>query len=230
MDRDSETGLPLLAAIGPSLDGLHQDLILDPFGGGLAQLPTFFPLTEIMSAARLEPGTSAAGEVDWDDDDGFARGVARAAAATSQYDRVGRIGASASDDDDVEEEEEEENDEEEEEEEAVVAPGEMDADGDAVDMDDEAAEDEAAVIDDDEVEEEVDPRMYPNPTVPLVAEALERGDVDSAELAALVPPMNPTRVWVVVGGNGHWGREGGLRAGANIISKLLKYQDLVVST
>ncbi|EFJ40498.1 hypothetical protein VOLCADRAFT_108127 [Volvox carteri f. nagariensis] len=227
VDRDSETGLPVIAAIGPSMDGLNQELILDPFGGGLAELPTFRPLAAVLSADRIEPATSPSstatadgldddeqsggrvGFVDWEDEDGFAHGVARAAAAASSTATVRRVPASTADDD--------------------VAGGEDDDynadDADVADVDADVADEEE---EEDEEEEITDHGQYHHPTVPLVAEALATGDLAGAELAALVPPMNPTRVWVVVGGDGHWGREAGLLAGANVISKLSKYQDLVV--
>ncbi|GLC36726.1 hypothetical protein PLESTB_000789400 [Pleodorina starrii] len=236
VDVCPETGLPVLAAIGPSLDGLHNELILDPFSGGLAQLPTFRPLAEIMQADGLEPATSSSqadgedfdddedegeglagtlGRVDWEDEDGFARGVARAtAAARSGGGRVARASAGATDHQ-VEEAEAAE-------EEGGELLDEAEEGEDAADVVvDEAEEDE-------DDEEEMDVGLYPNPTVPLVAQALSAGDLEAAELAAVAPPLNPTRVWVVVGGDGHWGREAGLVAGANIVSKLSKYQDLVV--
>ncbi|GIM07612.1 hypothetical protein Vretimale_11692, partial [Volvox reticuliferus] len=215
VDRDKATGLPVLAAIGPALDGLNQELILDPFGGELSQLPSFRPLAAIMEAEGIEPAASAepqdvegeAGMVDWEDEDGFARGVARAAAAAASR-RVVRVSA----DDGQEREAEEEAGE--------VEEGEAGEEGAAADF----------LVDDDSDNEEsdVDPSEYPNPTLPLVTQALAEGDLEGAELAALVPPMNPTRVWVVMGGDGHWGREAGFVAGANVISKLSKYQDLVV--
>ncbi|GIL64439.1 hypothetical protein Vafri_18360, partial [Volvox africanus] len=215
VDQDKMTGLPVLAAIGPALDGLNQELILDPFGGELSQLPSFRPLAAIMEAEGVEPPTTAdlqddegeAGLVNWEEEDGFARGVARAAAAAASR-RVDR----ASVDDGLDEVEEVEAGDEEEE-------GAIDEDANADFLIDDDGDDE---------EGDVDPIEYSNPTLPLVTQALAEGDVEGAELAALVPPMNPTRVWVVMGGDGHWGREAGLVAGANVISKLSKYQDLVV--
>ncbi|GLI67752.1 hypothetical protein VaNZ11_012006, partial [Volvox africanus] len=215
VDQDKMTGLPVLAAIGPALDGLNQELILDPFGGGLSQLPSFQPLAAIMEAEGVEPMTPAelqdgegeAGLVDWEEEDGFARGVARAVAVAGPR-RVGRVYV-----DDGQEEGVEEMEAGEEEEDAI------DEDANADFLVDEDGDDE---------EGDVDPLEYPNPTLPLVTQALADGDLEGAELAALVPPMNPTRVWVVMGGDGHWGREAGLVAGANVISKLAKYQDLVV--
>ncbi|KXZ44478.1 hypothetical protein GPECTOR_67g318 [Gonium pectorale] len=79
----------------------------------------------------------------------------------------------------------------------------------------------AAGYDDEEDEDE-------DANASLAEEALAAGDLDAAELAAVAPPLAPTRVWIVVGGDGHWGREAGLAAGLNVLNKLHKYQDLVV--
>lgn len=67
-------------------------------------------------------------------------------------------------------------------------------------------------------------------SVVAMEEAAAAGDAEGVLLAAAVPPMAPTRVWVVVGGGAgeHAAREAGMDAGANVLAKLAVYQDLVV--
>ncbi|KAG2489232.1 hypothetical protein HYH03_012254 [Edaphochlamys debaryana] len=180
---DPTSGLPLLAAVGPTLDGLQRQALLGAWGGGWAEqgIPELAPIAVLYDAAfggaggagaeAAEAGASAGeqeeeDDVEWDDEDAFSRGVAAATAES-----------------------------------AAAAAEEEEGEG----------EEEGLSL-----------------AAPLIAEALAEGDVAGAELAALAAPLGARRVWVVVGGDGHMGRERGLAAGATIVAKLAKFQDMVV--
>ncbi len=79
---------------------------------------------------------------------------------------------------------------------------------------------------------DLDPSELPatSPKAALLAAALQAGDLEGAQEVAALPAMGPTRVWLVVGGDGrhHAGREAGLHAAASIAAKLERYADLVV--
>ncbi|KAG2453252.1 hypothetical protein HYH02_002575 [Chlamydomonas schloesseri] len=187
---DESSGLPLLAAVGPSIEGLHNDLVLGGWGGAFAELPAFRPLAAILEEAGLEaPGAAGAQEDEEEEQEEDAYGQA---------------------------EEEEGDDEEFGEADRLALAASSSSDAGA------SAYGDASGGGDDEL----------SPVAAVVRQVAEDTGDDAAavEAAAQAAPLAPTRVWVVVGGDAahHAGREAGLIAGANVLAKLGRYQDLVV--
>ncbi|KAG2428321.1 hypothetical protein HXX76_010469 [Chlamydomonas incerta] len=203
---DEASGAPLVAAVGPSMDGLHTDVVLGGWGGAFAQLPAFRPLAALLDEASLAPGGGAEGEEEDEDEEGEEglQGPGRLYGEDEEAER-----------DAFEDDDDEEFGAAERRALAAASPaagGEVYAyGGGGEDGDGEA-------------------RLSPVAAVVRQVAADTGDDEEAMEMAAVGAALAPTRVWVVVGGDAahHAGREAGLVAGANVLAKLGRYQDLVV--